>query len=119
MKRAQPESAIQRDLLRDLRSMGFVAVHVPNGSKLAGTERQRRMAGARLKSEGMLPGFPDLLVYASGGRIGHIEVKAEGNYQQPTQKACQAMLEDMGHRYAVCRSGADLIETLRAWGWIA
>ena len=118
MKRAQPESAIQRALLRDLRSMGFVAVHVPNGSKLAGSQKQRAMAGARLKSEGMLPGFPDLLVYASGGRVAHIEVKAPGNYQQPTQKACQAMLEGMGHRYAVCRSSADLTDVLRAWGWV-
>lgn len=119
MKRAQPESTIQQAMLRDLRSMGFVAVHVPNGSKLAGTPKQRAMAGARLKAEGILPGFPDLLVYASGGRVGHIEVKAAGNYQQPTQKACQAMLEGLGHRYAVCRSGADLVDALRAWGWVA
>lgn len=99
--------------------MGFVPVHVPNGSKLAGTADQRARAGHRLKNDGMMPGFPDLVVYASGGRVGHIEVKAEGNYQQDTQKAVQAMLEQLGHRYAVCRSGADLVDTLRAWGWIS
>ena len=118
MKRTQHESILQRGLIRDLRAMGFVAVHVPNGTLLAGNPDQRARQGARLKADGMMPGFPDLLVYGSGARVGHIEVKAEGNYQQDTQKACQAMLQTMGHNYAVCRSAADLVETLQAWGWV-
>jgi hypothetical protein len=118
VKRKQPESAIQRDILKGLKALGFVAVHVPNGSKLAGSPEQRARAGKRLKADGMLPGFPDLIVYASGGRVGHIEVKAEGNYQQDTQKAVQAMLEGMGHHYAVCRSILDVPETLNKWGWL-
>jgi hypothetical protein len=117
-RNAQPESELQKKIVPYLRKRGFYVVHVPNGSKLAGTKRQRAMRGARLKAEGTVPGFPDLLVYAAGGRVGHIEVKAEGNYQQPTQKACQLELQRLGHLYAVCRSMADVDETLQRWGWL-
>lgn len=117
MKYNQPESRAQREILKHLRTKGFFPVHVPNGSKLAGTPDQRARAGARLKADGMVPGFPDLLVYAPDGRMGHIEVKAEGAYQQQTQKDCQARLADMGHLYAVCRSIADVDETLAEWGF--
>lgn len=113
-----PESRIQRQILTYLRGVGFFPVHVPNGSKLAGSEQQRKRAGARLKLDGLYPGFPDLVVYGSGGRVGHIEVKAEGSYQQATQKDCEARLSDMGHRYAICRSVDDVVETLNEWGWL-
>lgn len=118
MKRAQPESRIQRAIRDRLAAHGFQSVHVPNGSKLAGTEAQRARAGARLKAEGMMPGFPDLLVYGRGGRIAHIEVKAEGGRQQPTQRACEQWLSEWGHLYAVCRSQDDATEALRQWGWL-
>ena len=117
MKKAQPESRLQQAIVQYLRARGFFVVHVPNGSKLSGTSQQRAMTGTRLKAEGTVAGFPDLLVYASGGRVGHIEVKVEGNYQQPSQKACQAALEGLGHHYAICRSLNDVDETLRGWGW--
>ncbi len=116
MKKAQPESATQRAILAYLAARGFWAVHIPNGSKLAGTPVQRARAGKRFKDEGLYPGFPDLAVMFDGGRVGFIEVKAEGAYQQPTQKACQARMEALGHRYAVCRSIEDAAETLAKWG---
>lgn len=117
MKNRQPESRLQRAIVDYLAKTGYRAVHVPNGSKLAGTPEQRARAGARLKADGMVPGWPDLLVYGAGGRIGHIEVKAEGSYQQDTQKACERWLKGRGHLYAVCRSIDDVDETLRQWGW--
>lgn len=117
-RKAQPESELQRAIVPYLRAKGFYVAHVPNGSKLAGNPRQRAMRGARLKAEGTVPGFPDLLVYHDNGRVGHIEVKAEGNYQQPAQKACQAELQTRGHLYSVCRSMADVDETLIRWGWL-
>lgn len=113
-----PESALQRDIIQYLSVLGIWAVHVPNGSKLAGTPEQRARAGARLKADGLVPGFPDLVLYGSGGAIGHIEVKAEGGRHEGTQKACQQRLEALGHRYAVCRSLADVDETLEGWGWL-
>jgi hypothetical protein len=118
-RRAQPEQALQRAIRDWLAIRGFDSVHVPNGSKLAGTPQQRARAGARLKADGLRPGFPDLLVYGSGGRIGHIEVKAPGGYQQPTQRRCQEWLLSIGHRYAVCRSTEDADAALVSWGWLA
>lgn len=118
MKNAQPESRLQRAILTHLRGLGFFPVHVPNGSKLAGTPEQRKRAGARLKADGLVPGFPDLIVLGTEGRTGFIEVKAEGSYQQDTQKACEARMKAMGHHYAVCRSLDDVDETLARWGWL-
>jgi len=72
---------------------------------------------ANLKRDGLTPGFPDLLVYGKGGKIGHIEVKVEGNYQTASQKECERWLAEFGHNVAVCRSIEDIDETLARWGW--
>lgn len=111
------ETQIQRSIRRYLTHRGYVAVHVPNGATLRGDEDQRKRQMHNLKLDGLLPGFPDLIVYGKDGRIGHIEVKVEGGRQQPTQKECQGMLEQLGHRYAICRSIDDAAETLSKWGW--
>lgn len=118
MKRNQPESRLQRQIVTNLARLGFRAVHIPNGSKLAGTKEQRARAGARLKADGMVPGWPDLLVYGSQGRIGHLEIKAPKGTLSEAQKAAQADLEVMGHKYAVCRSLDDVIDALDGWGWL-
>lgn len=117
-RNAQPESLLQQAIVSHLRDKGYLVAHVPNGSKMTGSERQRKARGARLKREGLLAGFPDLIVYASDGCMGHIEVKAEGAYQQPSQRAVQADLEARGQLYAVCRSIADVDDTLDEWGWV-
>ena len=117
VRKAQPESRLQQAIVKYLRARNFIAVHVPNGSKLAGTPEQRARAGARLKTEGSVSGFPDLLVYGKGGRIGHIEVKCEGNYQTASQKECERWLGEYGQLVAVCRSIEDIDETLERWGW--
>lgn len=113
-----PESVLQRAIIKYLGEVGIWAVHVPNGSKLAGSPEQRARTGARLKADGLAPGFPDLVLYAADGRVGHIEVKSERGYHEVTQKACQSKLEALGHRYAVCRSLEDVEETLEQWGWL-
>ena len=113
------ETVLQRAIRDRLALRGFVSVHVPNGAVLRGDKLQRAKQMASLKRDGLMPGFPDLLVYGSQGRIGHVEVKTKGSYQQPSQKDCQRWLEQLGHRYAVCRSQEDVDETLREWGWLA
>ena len=117
MRRAHPESEIQQAIISYLLTLGYYPVAVPNGAQLAGNGRQRAMRMAFLKKEGLVPGFPDIVVYASQGRVGHIEVKTEGSYQKPSQKACEAALKNLGHQYAVCRSLDDATETLAKWGW--
>ncbi len=112
------ESIVQRAIRAQLKALGFDSVHVPNGSVLAGDKIRRARQMIALKADGLMPGFPDLIVFANDGRVGFVEVKQEGAYQQPNQKACQAWLESLGHDYAVCRSAQDASDTLREWGWI-
>lgn len=114
----RPETQLQRAIRQFLELRGFRSVAVPNGATLRGDKTERAIQMANLKRDGLCPGFPDLLVYGPQSRMGHIEVKCEGQYQQPTQKAVQAWLTDWGHLYAVCRSIEDVEETLAAWGWI-
>lgn len=71
--------------------------------------------GARRKAMGVMPGFPDILVY-TGGRGFCFEVKAEGAYQSDIQKAVQAQLEAQGIPYAVVRSIDDVREKLAGFG---
>lgn len=119
MKRAQPEHRLQCAIVEYLRLRGFWPVHIPNGGKLFGDKQQRQRTGWLLKASGLHAGFPDLAVIHTEGRIGFLEIKAEGAYQQPAQKECQQRLAELGHLYAVCRSIDDVEETLAEWGWIA
>ena len=111
------ERSIQRAIRHYLAARGYQSVHVPNGAVLQGDENARKRQMGILKGDGLMVGFPDLLVYGKGGRIGHIEVKGEGKKQQDSQKTVQAWLGDWGHNYAVCRSIEDATETLEKWGW--
>lgn len=113
----RPETALQRQIRAHLEARGLKVVHVPNGVTLAGGPKQRAMQMNSLKADGLCVGFPDLVVYGGARRIGHIEVKLEGEKQSETQVKCQSWLEAMGHSYAVCRSIADVDETLAKWGW--
>lgn len=114
----RPETQLQRSIRDRLAIRGFDSVHVPNGAVLKGDKLQRARQMNALKRDGLRPGYPDLIVYGKQGRIGHIEVKVEGNYQTDEQKRCEQWLKDMGHKYAVCRSQEDVDETLKQWGWV-
>lgn len=113
----KPERATQRAIRQYLALRGFASVHVVNGTALPGTPEQKARLVAALKEDGLMVGFPDLLVYASGGRVGHIEVKSSTGRQLPSQKAVEAWLGTLGHQYAVCRSVDDAAAALDAWGW--
>lgn len=114
----RPETLLQRQLRDFIGKLGFRSVAVPNGSVLAGGNVQRAIQMASLKRDGLTPGFPDLIVFGSEGRIGFIEVKCEGKYQTASQKECQRWLTDLGHNVCVCRSIEDVTDTLKQWGWI-
>lgn len=113
----RPETRLQRDIRRHLDALGLWSVHVPNGAVLSGDGRKRAIQMNSLKADGLCPGFPDLIVFDKG-RIGFIEVKCEGEYASDTQMEVEHRLALLGHHYAVCRSLADVNETLSKWGWL-
>lgn len=114
----RPESVIQRAIRDRLAAHGFATVAVPNGAVLSGDKRKRAMQMNALKLDGLRVGFADLLVYGDQGRVGHIEVKAPKGKQSEHQLDCQAWLESLGHRYAVCRSQDEAVAALQSWGWM-
>jgi len=113
----RPETVIQRDILAYLTVRGFKVAHVPNGAVLGGDKKKRAIQMNSLKRDGLMVGFPDLIIFADCGRCGFIEVKTEGTKQSDHQLAVQGWLDDWGHKYAVCRSVPDVDETLSEWGW--
>lgn len=110
------ETRLQRDIRHYLALRGYRSVHVPNGATLGGDARKRAIQMANLKRDGLCVGFPDLIVFGPN-RIGFIEVKLEGEYASEQQMIVEIWLTDLGHKYAVCRSLADVAETLGKWGW--
>ncbi len=113
----RPETRLQREMKHYLGLKGFKVVHVPNGAVLAGNSTRRAIQMNSLLKDGLCKGFPDLLVYHDSGRVGHIEVKIEGQFASDDQMAVEQWLSERGHLYAVCRSLPDIDETLTKWGW--
>ena len=113
----RPETALQRQLRTYLTAKGYRTVAVPNGATLRGDATERAIQMANLKRDGLCVGFPDLIVFGPD-RIGFIEVKVEGQKLRDTQIEVEGWLKAWGHQVAVCRSLADVDETLGKWGWI-
>lgn len=112
----RPETQLQIAIKCHLEGIGYRVVHVPNGSVLGGDRKRRAMQMNALKRSGLVVGFPDLIVYGLG-EMGHIEIKQEGEYATESQLEVEDWLTKWGHLYAVCRSIADVDETLARWGW--
>ena len=111
------ESDIQRAIREYLANRGYQTVAVPNGAVLRGDKAQRGRQMVNLKRDGLMTGFPDLIVYGHSGRVGHIEVKAPKGRVSPAQEAVAAWLTAWGHNYALCRSIDDVTAALDQWGW--
>lgn len=115
---AAPERAVQKEIRKYLAAHGFVTVAVPNGSVLAGDKLQRIKQMAALKAEGLMPGFPDLMVFGTKGRIGFIEVKTDKGSLSQVQTQARDWLQRDGFKWALCRSQDDARNAIREWGWI-
>ncbi len=118
-KRQQPEYELQCrvvDLLDKLLGVSFYH-HSPNGSKLHGSPTQRKITGARLKRAGTQAGYPDLILYAPGGRVGHLELKSAKGRLSDAQKAVRDTLDALGQHYAVVTHTDDVMQALSDWGW--
>jgi hypothetical protein len=117
-KPKQSERLVQRAIRDYLTAQGFISAHVPNGAQLAGGPQSRARQMNALKGDGLMVGFPDLIVLGTNARVGFMEVKNEGGKQNANQKNVQAWMERDGHKYAVVRSLSDVAETLAEWGWL-
>ena len=106
------EGLIQRAIIRRLALLGIVAVHVPNGGS------RGRIEGARLKAEGVMAGFPDLILIGTAGRVGFLEVKGPTGRLSDAQRDRIAMLHARGHLVAVVRCQDYAEQVVRQWGWV-
>ena len=120
-KRTKPEGAyigsesnFQKSAIRLVRSLApcdpRLVAHIPNGGQ------RTIMAGARLKAEGVVKGYPDIMVFHAesvqrmAGRDGWgnrycglaIELKVWPNKPSPEQEELHALLESQGWRVVVC-----------------
>jgi len=79
---------------------------IPNGAVFRGTDRQRKMEGAKLKREGAVPGAADLFLAVPSGDLPglFIEMKTPTGTQSKTQKAFEADVLEAGYGYAMPRS---------------
>lgn len=76
--------------------------HSPNEGKLMQHDR----AGAKRKAMGMRAGFPDFIFLKPNKFYAYlaVELKSAKGRQTEKQKAYEAMVEQNGGKYVVCRS---------------
>jgi len=113
------EAPIHRAILQYLRLAMPRAIihHSPNENALSSRDRKgAAISAARLKGLGMVPGFPDLVVfpYASVGPL-LLEVKSPKGKLSPHQVWVGERFTDLGYRYAVVRSVTDVQAKLAEW----
>lgn len=112
------EADIQHQVRSYLAALGIDAIHVPNGTHLAGDARARAMQSNALKKAGVLPGMADLILFDRRvRRVGFIEVKSKTGKVSEAQERFAELAAKWGWPYAVVRSTDDARAALSAWGW--
>lgn len=86
--------------------------HVPNEFV---AKKNGAAAWAKKKLLGCVAGAPDWVILWKGG-CACIELKAKGNKLSASQKAVQAICEQIGVPYAVCYSVEEVEEALQQAG---
>ena len=85
-------------------------VAVPNGVHTTAAQR------LRLINEGMLSGFPDLMLFAPGKTALCVEMKREvGGRLSPAQKACHARLNACGVEVITCHGFDAAWDAVKKW----
>jgi len=101
------ESALQSaciDLLAVYERQGILTyTAIPNGSVLAGDERQRAIQMNKLKATGLRPGFPDLMIILPG-KVAFAELKSDKGVLSPAQIGWRDALERMGFAWRLVRT---------------
>ncbi len=108
------EAAIQIAIKQRLTYLGCFVAHVPNAGK------RTSGGGYRLKREGMVTGFPDLLIYRNGHHA-LLEVKRPGyspSDVSDAQREIHATLARQGFPVAIVTGQDEAIRALEAMGWV-
>jgi hypothetical protein len=113
-KRRDREGPIHRAVIAYLRLAlpGAVIHHSPNEVGVKGRDIARAIAKA--KHNGMIVGFPDIIVIWAGN-VWTFEVKAAGNYPSDDQCEVGRMIRAQGGKWAVVRSVDDAAEAVSQW----
>jgi len=93
-------------------------VAVPNGAHLAGSGKQRAAKMARMKAEGLRPGFPDLFlpVPAHGFHGLAIEMKRQkGSTTSREQLDWLSWLAEQGYMTALCKGAQAAMDTINSY----
>ena len=109
------ENPIQRAIVQYLRTAipgNPIVHHSPNEIGLSGKDVARQIAKAKLN--GMVPGWPDLVVVCYPAVL-FFEVKAPGGRLSPAQEQVHMDMIRLGHRVAVVRSIEDVQAALDKW----
>lgn len=89
---------------------GVVYCHVTNEG------RRSKARGAQLKLAGLVPGFPDYLVFAPGGRCMAVELKRRvGGVVSATQKEVLERLRAAGVHAVVAHGSTEAIRLVSEW----
>lgn len=118
VKGGPSERVIQREIVKAVRKLGIFVHHSPNASQLGGDRFARVKQAAVLKADGMVAGFPDLLLIDRDGETGFIEVKKPGGALEASQEAFLPKLRARSPRVAVVTSLDEAMDALRRWGWL-
>ncbi len=96
------ERALQYSIVKALRFLGYIVIHIPNQYSLG-----------RIRDAGVVAGAPDLIVLKDG-RVWFLEVKTEYGRLSRSQEEFAEQLRSHGFEYHVVRSVDD---ALRAVGY--
>ena len=97
--------------LNSRRQSGVFAFAVPNGGA------RDAKTGAKLKSEGVKPGVPDIALVINGAPH-FLELKTERGYLTKAQKRVRKEIEAAGGQWAIAKGLEEALTTLEDWGAI-
>ena len=87
----------------------LVIFAVPNGGS-------RNLYEAKnMKESGTLAGVADLVIVGNNGRVLFVEMKAGKNKQEASQVIFQQKVENLGHKYIICRSLEQFKKEVDLW----